>query len=208
MEGWWVYSCCFVWCCFQDLFETAPSIFVLFPSRPSKSDEQDMLITAGGISVILQTGAVVELRRSQALRTCEHINCHKPLGTWVWRSKMSWASLVRAEWPVEFKRDFNIITRELSRAALLFSLVIIELSNWSIKSLYKKARLRDFGSSRQISIQIQQRSMTPRHMSYPACQQFDWYESINKPTITTLPSSPRRGRRKNAIEQTFNYSLQ
>ena len=68
----------------------------------------------------------------------------------------------------------------------------------------------------------------------PACQQFDWYESIKRPTITTLPSSPRRGEwtfstyaswsarrvkktfdsdtrkekaRKNAIEQTFfNYS--
>ena len=33
-----------------------------------------------------------------------------------------------AEWPVEFKRDFNIITRELSHATLLFSLVIIEPS--------------------------------------------------------------------------------
>ena len=26
-----------------------------------------------------------------------------------------------------------------------------------------------------------------------ACQQFDWYESINRPTITTQPSSPIRG---------------
>ena len=26
-----------------------------------------------------------------------------------------------------------------------------------------------------------------------ACQQSDWYESINRPTITTPPSSPRRG---------------
>ena len=48
--------------------------------------------------------------------------------------------------------------------------------------------------------------MMPRPMSYPACQQFDWYESINKPTIMTLPSSPRRGGRKNSIEQTFYYS--
>ena len=33
----------------------------------------------------------------------------------------------------------------------------------------------------------------PRPMSYPACQQFDWYESTNRPTITTPPSLPRRG---------------
>ena len=91
-------------------------------------------------SIILRTGAVVELRRSQGWRTDEHIGCHQSLGTWVWRSKMSRASLVRAEWPVEFKWDFNIITRELSRAAQLFSLVIIEPSNWSIKSLYKETR--------------------------------------------------------------------
>ena len=43
----------------------------------------------------------------------------------------------QAEWPVEFKRDFYIITRELSRVALL---LIIEPSNWSIKSLYKETR--------------------------------------------------------------------
>ena len=30
-------------------------------------------------------------------------------------------------------------------------------------------------------------------MSYPAFQQFDWYESINRPMMTTLPSSRRRG---------------
>ena len=41
---------------------------------------------------------------------------------------MSRTSLVQEEWPVEFKRDFNIITRELSRATLLFSQVIIEPS--------------------------------------------------------------------------------
>ena len=33
----------------------------------------------------------------------------------------------------------------------------------------------------------------PRPMSYPACQQFDLYESINRRTITTPPSSSRRG---------------
>ena len=77
-------------------------------------------------TVILRTGAVIELRRSQGWRMREHISCHQSLGTWVWRSKMSRSSLVQAEQPVEFKRDFNIITRELSRATLLFSLVIIE----------------------------------------------------------------------------------
>ena len=59
------------------------------------------------LCVILRTGAVIELRRSQGWRTREHISCHQSLGTWVWRSKMSWTSLVPAEWPVEFKRDFN-----------------------------------------------------------------------------------------------------
>ena len=41
---------------------------------------------------------------------------------------MSWTSLVQAEWPEEFKRDFNIITCELSCATLLFSLVILKPS--------------------------------------------------------------------------------
>ena len=78
--------------------------------------------------VILRTDAVVELQRPQGWRTREHISCHQSLGTWVWRSKTSRTSLVLAEWFVEFKHDFNIITRELSRATLLFSLVIIEPS--------------------------------------------------------------------------------
>ena len=93
--------------------------------------------------VILRTGAVVELRQFQDWRTCKHISYHQPLGTWVWWSKMSRTSLVWAEWPVEFKRDFDIITRELSRAALLFhwwSSNLREPSNWSIKSLYKETR--------------------------------------------------------------------
>ena len=91
-----------------------------------------------GFLVILRTGAVVELRRSQGWRTREHISCLQSMDRWGWRSKMSRTSLVQAEWPVEFNRDFNIITRELSRATLLFSLVIIELSR-TIKSLYKKS---------------------------------------------------------------------
>ena len=32
MEGWWSYSCCFVECCFQDLFNIARSILVQLPS--------------------------------------------------------------------------------------------------------------------------------------------------------------------------------
>ena len=68
-----------------------------------------------------------------------------------------------------------------------------EPSNWSIKSLYKETNQRDFGSSRQVSKHVQHRSTTPRPISYPACQQFNWYESINRPTITTPLSSPRRG---------------
>ena len=32
MEGRWLYSCCFVGCCFQDLFNIARSILVQFPS--------------------------------------------------------------------------------------------------------------------------------------------------------------------------------
>ena len=50
---------------------------------------------------------------------------------------MSRTSLVQKEWPVEFRCDFNIITRGLSRASLLFdlwSLNLREPSNWSIKS--------------------------------------------------------------------------
>ena len=74
-------------------------------------------------SVILRTGAIVEFRRSQGWRTHENISCHQSLGTWVWRSKMSRTSLVQAEWPVEFRCDFDIITHKLSRATLLFSLV-------------------------------------------------------------------------------------
>ena len=63
-------------------------------------------------------------------------------------------------------------------------------------------RVAVVGSLRQVSKQVQQRSMMPRPMSYPACQQFDWYENINKPTIMP-PSLPRRTGRKNAIEKTF-----
>ena len=33
----------------------------------------------------------------------------------------------------------------------------------------------------------------PNPCHIPACQQSDWYESINRPTITTPQSSPRRG---------------
>ena len=33
MGGWWPYSCCFVWCCFQDLFKIARNILVLFQFR-------------------------------------------------------------------------------------------------------------------------------------------------------------------------------
>ena len=63
-----------------------------------------------------------------AVSTCEHISCHQSLGTWVRQSQMSRTSLVQVEWPVEFKCDFNIIIREVLRATLLFSLVIIEPS--------------------------------------------------------------------------------
>ena len=94
--------------------------------------------------VIFQTGTVFELRRSQGWRTREHISCHQALITGVWRLKMSRTSLVQAEWPVEFKRDFNVITREPSNATLLFSLVIIEPSNWSIKSVYKRNQVTIF----------------------------------------------------------------
>ena len=58
----------------------------------------------------IQCNRIVILWWSQGWRTREHISCHQSLGTWVWRSKMSWTSLVQAEWPVESKRDFNIIT--------------------------------------------------------------------------------------------------
>ena len=53
---------------------------------------------------------------------------------------MSQTALMQAEWPVEFKRYFNIITRELSRATLLCSLVIIEplgTFEWIHQILYK-----------------------------------------------------------------------
>ena len=98
--------------------------------------------------VILQTGAVIELRRPQGWRTREYISCHQSVGTWVWLSKMSQTSLVQAEWPVEFKRDFNIIKRELSRATLLFSLVFIEPSG-TFDMIHQIAiyeiKSRDFG---------------------------------------------------------------
>ena len=146
--------------------------------------------------VLLRTGAVVELRRSQGWRMREHISCHQSLGTWVWRQKMSRTSLEQVEWPVEFKCDFNIITRELSRAILLFSMVII-------KSLYKKSSNEIWAVQGMFQNRFNRGPWRPDPMSSPACQQFDWHESTNKPTITTPPSSPRRGGRKNAIEQTF-----
>ena len=31
--------------------------------------------------VILRMGAIIELRRSQGWRTCEHISCHQSMGT-------------------------------------------------------------------------------------------------------------------------------
>ena len=99
---------------------------------------------------------------------------------------------MRTEWPVEFKRDFNIITHELSRATLLFSHVspsLLEPSNRSIKSLYKKSSNVILGSSRQFSKQVQERSRTPWPTPHPACQQYDWYERINKPAIMTLLSN-------------------
>ena len=77
-----------------------------------------------------------------------------------------------------------------------------EPSNWSIKSLYKKSSNEILSVQGRFFKQVQQRSMTPRPMRYPACQRYDWYESINKPATTT-PSSPRRGGRTNTIEQTF-----
>ena len=112
-------------------------------------------------------------------------------------------SLVEAEWPVEFKRDFNIITRELSRAALLFSLVIIEPSKWSIKSLYKKSSNEILWVQGRFLNRFNRGPWHPDPYRIQPCQQYDWYESINKPAITTPPSSPRKGGRKNAIEQTF-----
>ena len=83
--------------------------------------------------VILRTGTVIKLQRSQGERTFEHISCQQSLGKKVWRSKMSRTSHVQAEGPVEKKRDFNIITRELSRVALLFhwwASIFREPSNW------------------------------------------------------------------------------
>ena len=68
--------------------------------------------------LILRTGAVVELWRPQGWRTREHIGCHQSMGIRIRRSKMSRTSHVQAEWPVEFKRDFNVITPELSRVTL------------------------------------------------------------------------------------------
>ena len=163
--------------------------------------------TSTSKNLILRTGAVVELWRPQGWRTHEHIGCHQSLGIRVWRSKMSRTSRVQAEWPVELKCDFNIIRRELSRATLLFSLVFIEPSGTieliHQKSPYKKSSSDILEISRQVSKQVQKRSMTPRPMPYPACQQYDWYESINKPAITTPLSPPRRWRRKNPIEKTF-----
>ena len=106
-------------------------------------DDDDIQTMSQNSSVILRTGTVIELRRSQGWRTFEHISCHQSLGTKVWRSKMSQTSLVQAEWSVEFKRNFNIITRELSRVALLFhwwSSNLREPSNWSIKLPYKKIK--------------------------------------------------------------------
>ena len=40
-----------------------------------------LIFIHGGAHVILRTGAVIELRRSQSWRTSEHINCHQSLGT-------------------------------------------------------------------------------------------------------------------------------
>ena len=102
--------------------------------------------------------------------------------------KMSRSKRVRAKWPVEFKRDFNIITHELS---LLFSLVspsLLESSNWSIKSLYKKSSNEILGSSRQVSKQVRQRSRTSRPVHNQPVK-YDWYERINKAAITTLLST-------------------
>ena len=61
-----------------------------------------------GLVVILWTDAVVEYARVHRLSSI--------------------IEKLRAERPVEFKRDFHIITHELSHATLLFSLVITEPS--------------------------------------------------------------------------------
>ena len=123
-----------------------------------------------------------------------------------WKMSRTWC--VRAEWPVEFKRDFNIITHELSRASLLFSLVspnLLEPSNWSIKPLYKKSSNEILGSSRQFSKQVRQRSRTPRPVHTQPVK-YDWYERINKAAITTLLlTQEEEGRRTLSNKLFFNY---
>ena len=111
---------------------------------------------------------------------------------------MSRTSLVQTEWPVEFKRDLNINTRELSRVALLFhwwASNLREPSNWSIKSRYKKSSSEILRVQDRFSNRFQQRCTLPDPCHNPACHSNPTdMISINGPTITTRPSSPRRGR--------------
>ena len=111
---------------------------------------------------------------------------------------MSRTSLVQAELPVDFKRDFNIITRELSRVALLFpgdhwtfGNLRIDPSNCYIrKSSSKILAVQDRFSNR-----FQQRCPPPDPCHNTACHNNPTdMISINRPTITTPLSSPRRGR--------------
>ena len=106
---------------------------------------------------------------------------------------------VQAEWPVAFKRDFNIITRELSRPALLFSLVIIKPSNWSIKLLYKKS------SNEILAVQgsfLNRFNDTPTHaiLSLSAIRLIWKYQQACYNDTAVI--AKKRGR-KNAIEQIF-----
>ena len=89
---------------------------------------------------------------------------------------MSRTSLVQAEWPVEFKRDFRIIARELSRVALLFHWWASNLRIDSIKSLYKKIKLQDFGRSRQVFKQVSAEAYAARRIKPSLSKQFDWYD--------------------------------
>ena len=188
-------------------FETVPCIpvsigiiitlmFRNFFSSPSRSEFLFIFSLSITFTVILRTGTVIELPQSQGWRTCEHISCHQSLGTWVWRSKMSRTSLVQAERPVEFKRDFNIITRNFHVLHYCFT-----GDHWTFRNLRIDPSNRYIRKSSNEIWAVQDRfpnrfnggarRLDPCHT--PSCQQSDWYESISRSTITKPPSRPKRG---------------
>ena len=105
---------------------------------------------------------------------------------------MSRTSLMQAEWPVEFKRDFKIITRcttVLTGDHRTFRNLWIDPSNRYIR----KSSSEILAVQNRFPNRFNRGPRCPKPCHTPACQQSDWYESINRSTRTTPQSLPRRG---------------